>query len=102
MSDFSTITWLILIVVGILQIILFFKVWNMTKNISLIATKFIGEYKYLDYINLAKEELYFGNQDKAKEYFQRAKVRAEQELPSYPEHIIKDALAEIDELLKFK
>lgn len=96
----SVLVWALIIIIGIFQLILFVKIWNMTGDVSSISAKFARNYKYIDYINLAKEEKALGNGEKAKEYLQRAKVRAELELPSYPEHLILDAINEIDELLK--
>lgn len=43
MEDMLTFTGLVVIVFGILQIILFFKIWGMTNDIREIKNKYLGK-----------------------------------------------------------
>lgn len=49
---------IIIIVFGVLQIILFFKIWGMTNNISLINKK-IKEHTYEYYMLIGDKEMAF-------------------------------------------
>ena len=59
MTEFLSI---IVIVFGILQIILFFKIWNMTNDVRRLHNRFVG-YSRID----AKRYFLAGDKEKAKE-----------------------------------
>lgn len=61
----------ILVGYGILQIILFFKIWGMTNNITKINNKIYYKKKY-DAIKEAKIMYYKGDLDKAKDILDTA------------------------------
>ncbi|WP_300699013.1 hypothetical protein [Bacteroides sp.] len=63
MIDFLSI---VLLIFGVLQIILFFKMWRMTNNIKEMRDKYLKEgYPYG--VSPAKIEFIIGNKEKAKE-----------------------------------
>lgn len=57
---------IILLIFGVLQIILFFKMWGMTNDIKKIKNKYIKE-GYPAGTSPAKIEFIIGNKEKAKE-----------------------------------
>lgn len=57
---------IVLLVFGVLQIILFFKIWGMTNDIKKIKNKYIKE-GYPSGSSPAKIEFIIGNKEKAKE-----------------------------------
>ncbi|MFV0587485.1 hypothetical protein [Bacteroides reticulotermitis] len=65
-TPFFSITAIIIIVFGILQIILFFKIWGMTNDVKKLKNT-IQANGYPDGSSPAKIELAMGNIDKAKE-----------------------------------
>lgn len=69
MEDMLTFTGWIVIIFGILQIILFFKVWIMTDNVSRIKKNLIdGTDASLE---TAKKEIMLGHPDKAFEIYNK-------------------------------
>lgn len=61
---------IIIIVFGILQIILFFKLWGMTNDIKKINSTLQKSY-FPDNMDSAKIELLIGNKEKAEEMFRK-------------------------------
>jgi len=59
---------IIIVVFGILQIILFFKMWGMTNNVNDIAKKI----KHPDFVEKAREAYAYGNEKAAKIFIERA------------------------------
>ena len=64
MERISLFVSIVIIVFGVLQIILFFKLWGMTNNVKKIANKLNSRISWNDQIQI---ELLKGNKDKAQE-----------------------------------
>lgn len=68
MEGVLIITSVVIIVFGVLQIILFFKVWGMTNDVRKIKNNTINSF------NEAHKQIILGNKDKAFEIYQRLYV----------------------------
>lgn len=107
MEEFTVILAVIFLIFGVLQIILFFKIWGMCDNISKIkenttVPKVNNYAKADDYAETAEEQLYLGNKEKAKEYFLLAKYRYENNFDKeahYECDYADERAKEIDEML---
>ena len=64
MEEITSFVLIVIIVFGILQIILFFKLWGMTNNVKKIRESFLTG---ADGLSPAKIEFAIGNIEKAKE-----------------------------------
>ncbi|WP_291104402.1 MULTISPECIES: hypothetical protein [unclassified Dysgonomonas] len=71
MENINVFLTVILLVFGVLQIILFFKIWGMTNNTMELNQKIIPQEKY-DAIKEAKIMYYKGDFDKAKDILDTA------------------------------
>lgn len=69
MEDMLTFTGWIVIIFGILQIILFFKIWIMTDDISRIKKNLIDDTDAS--LETAKKEIMLGHSDKAFEIYNK-------------------------------
>ena len=69
MESILIITSIIIIVFGVLQIILFFKVWGMTNNVRKLGKNIIG-----NSLDEAHKQIILGNKDKAFEIYKRLYV----------------------------
>lgn len=74
METITIILSIILLVFGVLQIILFFKMWRMCDNIAKIRKEGIITGAE-NYIEKAELQTYLGNKDKAKELYSCAEFR---------------------------
>ncbi|MBE5033207.1 DUF308 domain-containing protein [Gallalistipes aquisgranensis] len=70
METFALITGIVFIVFGILQIILFFKIWGMTNDVKRISEyvkpKLPKDNCFSDLMATAKKDIYIGDVEKAK------------------------------------
>lgn len=101
MEEFTVILAVIFLIFGVLQIILFFKIWGMCDNISKMRK---GTVTAEDYIESAQLQAYIGNKEKAKELYLCAKYRYENKEKcirlsvDYTEERIKEIDVQIAEL----
>ena len=68
MEEITSFVLIVIIVFGILQIILFFKLWGMTNNVKKIRESFLTG---ADGLSPAKIEFAIGNIEKAKELLKK-------------------------------
>lgn len=68
MENIAFFTLIIVIVFGVLQIILFFKIWGMTNDVRKIKNKTVNSF------NEAHKQIILGNKDRAFEIYQRLYV----------------------------
>lgn len=109
MEDLST----ILIIAGILNFIVLIVFFTMAGNISKILKHLTKRNSYINYVDLAEEEYYLGNKEKAREYLLRAELNAKKSIEKVEKIVapslganfkdfeeIKKDLEEISEKLK--
>lgn len=68
MENILLVTSIIIIMFGILQIILFFKIWEMANDVRKIKNKTVNSF------NEAHKQIILGNKDRAFEIYQRLYV----------------------------
>lgn len=101
METFALITGIVFIVFGILQIILFFKIWGMTNDVKRISEcvtpKNPKDNCISDLMATAKKDIYIGDTEKAKRSLLGYKfdILAQKEQP----YMAKITIKQIDELL---
>lgn len=94
------------VVAAIVQIIILVVFFVMAKNVSEIKKNINRKPSIKEYLDMAGEEKYVGNKEKAKEYFLRAKYHTEKlgiqtyipEFSTYANQIINKIEKEISEL----
>ena len=69
MENMLLVTSIVIIAFGVLQIILFFKVWGMTNDVRKIRKNIIG-----NSLDEAHKQIVLGNKDKAFEIYKRLYV----------------------------
>lgn len=62
---------------AVIQLIFLIVFFVMASNVSKIRKHLVAELQGKRYFEIAQEEIYIGNKDKAKEYLLRAKYRYE-------------------------
>lgn len=87
----------IFLIFGVLQIILFFKVWWMCDNITIMRKEIKSAE---DYVELAKLQVYLNNKEKAKELYLCAKYKYENK-EKYVDgaYFTETQIKEIDEII---